>query len=200
MSHMEQDLRPVRTKRLLTEALVALSARKSMLKIAVSELSHEAGINRATFYRHYASVPAFVDELIDDLLDGLVETHELGRAGEVEERDYYRSWLEFARGRRELFSALLSENGAPEFRHRLIQNGVDAWSYILRPGRVADLDEVQGGYIATYVTSAHVGVLTRWLENGCAESLDTMCSLLHRLSVQGALAACGLTESSELPY
>ncbi len=200
MSHMEQDLRPVRTKRLLTEALVALSAHKSMLKIAVSELSHEAGINRATFYRHYASVPAFVDELIDDLLDGLVETHELGRAGEVEERDYYRSWLEFARGRRELFSALLSENGAPEFRHRLIQNGVDAWSYILRPGRVADLDEVQGGYIATYVTSAHVGVLTRWLENGCAESLDTMCSLLHRLSVQGALAACGLTESSELPY
>ncbi len=197
---MEQDLRPVRTKRMLTEALVALSAHKSMLKIAVSELSHEAGINRATFYRHYASVPAFVDELVDDLLDGLVETHELGRAGEVEERDYYRSWLEFARGRRELFSALLSENGAPEFRHRLIQNGVDAWSYILRPGRVADLDEVQGGYIATYVTSAHVGVLTRWLESGCTESLDTMCSLLHRLSVQGALAACGLTESSELPY
>lgn len=197
---MEQDLRPIRTKRLLIEALVALSGQMSMLKITASELSHEAGINRATFYRHYASVPAFVDALIDDLLDGLVDTHELGRAGEVDERSYYRSWLEFARGRRELFAALLSENGAPGFRRRLIQNGVDAWSYILRPGRVADLDEVRGGYIATYVTSAHVGVLTRWLEDGCTESLDTMCSLLHRLSVQGALSACGLTETSELPY
>ncbi len=197
---MEHDLRPARTKRLLTEALVSLSAEKSMLKVSVSELAHEAAINRATFYRHYASVPAFVDELIDDLLDGLVDTHELGRAGEVDERDYYRSWLEFARENHGTFSALLSKNGAPEFRHRLIQNGVDAWSYILRPGRVADLDEVQGGYIATYVTSAHVGVLTRWLEGGCAESLDVMCSLLHRLSVQGALAACGLTETSELPF
>ncbi len=197
---MEQDPRPIRTKRLLTEALVALSANKSALKITVSELAHEAGINRATFYRHYASVPAFVNELIDGLLDGLVDTHKLGCAGEVGERDYYRSWLEFARDRRELFLALLSENGAPSFRSRLIQNGVDAWSYILRPGHASDLNKTQVSYIATYVTSAHVGVLTRWLEGDCAESLDEMCSLLHRLSVQGALTACGLTKTSELPY
>ncbi len=197
---MEEDLRIVRTKRLLTCALIELAQDKSIFKLTVRELSSAAGINRATFYRHYESIAAFVGELMDDVLDGLVDTHELGRAGRVEERDYYRSWLEFARDNRALFGMLLSANGAPEFRRRLIQNGVDAWSYILRPGRVEGLDEVQGGYIATYVTSAHVGVLTRWLEGGCAEDLDTMCALLHRLSVQGALSACGLTDTSELPY
>ena len=197
---MEQDLRIVRTKRLLTDALIGLARHKSVFKLTVRELSSAAGVNRATFYRHYASIAAFVEELMDDLLDGLVDTHGLGRAGEVAEHDYYRSWLEFARDNRELIGMLLSANGAPEFRRRLIQNGVDAWSYILRPGRVAELDEVSGGYIATYVTSAHVGVLTRWLEGGCAEDLDTMCALLHRLSVAGALTACGLVDTSELPY
>lgn len=197
---MEEDLRVVRTKRLLADALVDLAREKSIFNLTVRELSRAAGINRATFYRHYAGITAFVEELMDDLLDGLVDTHELGRAGEVEERAYYRSWLEFARENRALIGMLLSANGAPEFRQRLVQNGVDAWSYILRPGRVAELDEVSCGYIATYVTSAHVGVLTRWLEGGCAEDLDTMCTLLHRLSVQGALTACGLADTSELPF
>lgn len=194
------DPRSVRTKRMLTEALVVLAGEKSILNLTVRELASAAGINRATFYRHYANVPAFVEELIDDLLDGLVDTHELARACEVDEQSYYRSWLAFAQDNKALFSVLLSANGAPEFRRRLIQNGVDAWSYILRPGRVEELDEVQGGYIAAYITSAHVGVLTRWLEGGCVEDLDSMCALLHRLSVRGALTACGLTETSELPY
>ncbi len=179
------DPRSVRTKKLLTEALVVLAGEKSILNLTVRELASAAGINRATFYRHYANVGAFVDELIDDLLD---------------EQSYYCSWLAFAQDNKALFAVLLSANGAPEFRRRLIQNGVDAWSYILRPGRVEDLDEVQGGYIAAYITSAHVGVLTRWLEGGCVEDLDSMCALLHRLSVRGALTACGLTETSELPY
>lgn len=41
------------TKRLLQEALLRIMEKKPLNKINVSELCVEAGINRATFYRHY---------------------------------------------------------------------------------------------------------------------------------------------------
>ncbi len=44
------------TKRLLRDALLQLLKKKPIQKINVSELCETAGINRATFYRHY-SVP-----------------------------------------------------------------------------------------------------------------------------------------------
>lgn len=197
---MTDDLRTQRTHQALVDALVELAQDKSMLKLTVRELADAARINRATFYRHYASVPAFVDALMDELLDGLVDAHELQCGSGISEENYYRSWLEFAKENRALFAALLSANGAPQFERRLVQNGVESWSYVLRPGRVAVLDEVQGGYVATYVTSAHVGVLRRWLDGGCAESVDDMCAILYRLSVRGVFAACGLGQADELPY
>lgn len=197
---MENDPRVQRTKHLLASALIELAKSKSLLKLTVRELTAKAGINRATFYRHYGSVSEFVDGLIDDLLDGLVAAHKLESGSNIDERTYYRSWLQFAQENSELFQALLSTNGAPEFEQRLVQNGVDAWSYILRPARVEDLDKTTAAYIATYVTSAHVGVLRHWLNGGCAESLDYMCALLYRMTVQGCLTASGLSAANELPY
>lgn len=51
---MKGNQRVVLTQRLLQEALLRLMERKALDKINVSELCAEAGINRATFYRHYA--------------------------------------------------------------------------------------------------------------------------------------------------
>lgn len=48
--------------------------------------------------------------------------------------------------------------------------------------------------------AAHVGVLKRLLDGGCAESVDYMCSVLYCLSVQRVFTACGLNQENELPY
>lgn len=50
---MKTNQRIVLTKRLLQEGLLRIMERKPLDKINVSELCEEAGINRATFYRHY---------------------------------------------------------------------------------------------------------------------------------------------------
>ena len=50
---MKENQSIVLTKRLLKDALLNLLKKKDMEKISVSELCAEAGINRATFYRHY---------------------------------------------------------------------------------------------------------------------------------------------------
>ena len=50
---MNKNQRVMLTKRLLQEALIRLLKRKPLEKINITELCEEAGINRATFYRHY---------------------------------------------------------------------------------------------------------------------------------------------------
>lgn len=59
---MRSNQRITLTKRLLHEVLLRIMERKPLDKINVSELCQEAGINRATFYRHY-NVPR--DVLVD---------------------------------------------------------------------------------------------------------------------------------------
>ena len=49
----KEDLRVKRTKKALSEAFMRLMAEKSFEDITVNELCDEAGIRRATFYKHY---------------------------------------------------------------------------------------------------------------------------------------------------
>ena len=50
---MKCNQRVIVTKRMLHEALLQLLEEKSIDKISITELCDKAGINRATFYRHY---------------------------------------------------------------------------------------------------------------------------------------------------
>ncbi|MBP3434399.1 MAG: TetR/AcrR family transcriptional regulator, partial [Clostridia bacterium] len=67
---MKENQRVALSKRLLKEALVRLLEKKKLDNITVFELCAEAGINRATFYRHYG-IPK--DLLLDLELDMVEE-------------------------------------------------------------------------------------------------------------------------------
>lgn len=60
---MKENQRIVITKRMLKEALLRLLEKKKLDKIHVNELCKEAGINRATFYRHYETTRDVLAEL-----------------------------------------------------------------------------------------------------------------------------------------
>lgn len=66
------DLRIKRTKKAVQEAFIALRRKKPIEKITVTELSALAGINKATFYLHYADIFALSEELEDMLIDDIL--------------------------------------------------------------------------------------------------------------------------------
>src|SRR5512142_1370901 len=47
------DLRVQRTRKLIVEALIELTIEKGFAAVTVQDIVKRAGINRATFYRHY---------------------------------------------------------------------------------------------------------------------------------------------------
>src|SRR6185295_7826029 len=48
-----EDLRVKRTHKLVLEALLDLTVQKGFSAVSISDITKYAGINRATFYRHY---------------------------------------------------------------------------------------------------------------------------------------------------
>ena len=84
MYHIKNDRRAIRTSQMLYDALVVLMGQKKFEKIKVSDLIKEAGVGRATFYRHFDTIEDILrmrsDQTIDDLLTYLIiyrQTHNI---------------------------------------------------------------------------------------------------------------------------
>ena len=52
----EQDLRVIKSKKAIRDALFSILASKPINKITIKEISETAGINGKTFYTHYDSI------------------------------------------------------------------------------------------------------------------------------------------------
>lgn len=69
----ETNQRVILTKRLLKDALLRLLKKKPLDKINITELCREAGINRATFYRHYALPRDVLTEIQEDFFKEMLQ-------------------------------------------------------------------------------------------------------------------------------
>ena len=65
----KDDLRVIRTKKALSEAFIELLNSKTFDEITVNELCEEAGIRRATFYKHYSDKYDFLTAYTRSLRD-----------------------------------------------------------------------------------------------------------------------------------
>ena len=67
------DLRIRRTRKLLTQALIELSAERPLETITVRDLTERAEVGYATFFRHYASIEDLLRGALQDLQSDLFE-------------------------------------------------------------------------------------------------------------------------------
>ena len=71
MTHDLTDPRVQRTRKLLKDALVELSAKRGFDAVTVGDIVERAKINRATFYRHYQDKYALVEEIFQEAIERL---------------------------------------------------------------------------------------------------------------------------------
>lgn len=63
----------LRSRHLIQQALAELLHEKSLEKITVSDVVRRAGINRSTFYAHYADIPAVLNRLVEQTFTDIRE-------------------------------------------------------------------------------------------------------------------------------
>ena len=166
-----------------------------LTQVTVTAVADRAGVTRRTFYSHYRDIPDLVNRVEEEALCDLrrlvreiaqVTLPELETAinhfepcpRSIKVFDYFRN--EGAH-----LAPLLSESGDPAFAEKIksmVREVVHARAsegFVLKdisPVAVSMLD-----YYLTFVISAEVGVVVRWLNAGMAEPPEIMARMMTAL-------------------
>ncbi|MBR6801341.1 MAG: TetR/AcrR family transcriptional regulator C-terminal domain-containing protein [Eubacteriaceae bacterium] len=176
----KEDQRIVLTKRLLADALTELLKHKDLDKINVTELCRKAGINRATFYRHYETVSDIMDEMQDRLVREIrLMSNEPKNSGEV--RDAIKKIASHLYEQRELVRLILKNNADEKMAmlfneiYKKIMEDKD----LLNINFSASPKDIK--FIATFIAGGTYAMLKEWIMSDEPEHPDRISKLACEL-------------------
>jgi AcrR family transcriptional regulator len=175
------DPRALRTRERLVRAYLDLIAAGRPADLTVEELARAAGVNRSSFYSHYASTADLAVAALTDVfavvasMDAAARAAggaEVGSAREVS-RDSLLEVLRFVADRRQVYGALLEERG--HFL-RAVEDAFaeSALRTLLVDGRAHGDPEITARFIAC----GAVGVMSWWLDQDESVPVERLAELL----------------------
>lgn len=113
MKNEKQDLRIVKTKKVLYMALVDLMREKTFEEIKVSEICAKALVNRSTFYAHYEDKYEFLVDFLDTFKDSLTSYLDTND-NNLNTKEYYMEMLKLLlthiEDKKNIYSAIMVNN------------------------------------------------------------------------------------------
>lgn len=104
------DLRVVKTKAAIRDALFGLMSEKELAKITISEICVRARINRKTFYAHYRAPSDVIEELENEVLEEFSAILRSGGDSLLNVSAAIRDISATIEQRREFFKQFMSQN------------------------------------------------------------------------------------------
>ena len=178
------DLRVQRTDKLILDALLDLTVQKGFANVTVRDITQRAGINRATFYRHYQDKFDLLERYAQAVYQ-LLDTSE-GRPATGLENDAEKpplglvNLLEHIGANARFYRVMLGKNGDPAFKEK-VQHYIEQRlrrslpEGLLQKGTFVDL------YLS-YMSSGSLGAVLWWLERDMPYSPEELAALSFRLS------------------
>lgn len=197
------DLRIIRTKQAILDALIELINEKGFESLTVKDITTRAQINRGTFYAHYQDKFDLMDKCEEEIMR---EISKIGKqnfpsviAALEADADggtplpHAVAIFTFLNENREFMKAVLGPKGALSFQTTFkdfmwkTMFGNHSDTLIREEGLL-----VPGHFLASYLASAHIGVIQEWIDNGSKESPEEMARILTIISMNGPFFAAGL--------
>ena len=145
-----------------------------------------AQVSRSTFYRHFATKEAFVEDIAESEIQNLVG-YTFPLLSKVDNRAGCLAVVEYVDERRKLWSILLNGGAAGFMRSRFIKLAAEVGPEQLEDAPL-DLPLDLG---ASFGVSATVEVLSWWLRQTEPVPLERVAALVERLAVRPTLHASG---------
>ncbi|MBT2738259.1 TetR/AcrR family transcriptional regulator [Bacillus sp. ISL-7] len=202
MSEKSTDRRIVRTKRLIRDALTELMEEKGFEGITVRDLTKKADINRGTFYLHYRDKYDLLEQSEAQILNEIEKmTQEinpndfLNFNSENDPFPFIINLFEFFHENSSFMKVILGPKGDASFQGKLrdIIKKTFFQHIMSKIKREEMLVPVE--YLFSYVSSAHLGVIQHWLENGMEKSPREMAMILSRITLLGPRHVTGLIKN-----
>ena len=178
------DLRIIKTRRTIRNALVDLMSEKELSAVTISELSARAEINRKTFYRHYRTISDVVAELENEILSVFSEIIKNGNDSLLNIGAVFRDISALVERRRDFFVRLMTYN------HDLFNNGKikamlrKTLSVSLRKAGAA-MGEQSIKAVSEFLISGVLALYADWFDNNCEGSLDFITEISVNMATGG---------------
>lgn len=179
------DRRVKYTRMVLKESLMKLLNEKPINTITVKELCALADVNRSTFYSHYSDqydlLSKIEEEIIHDMNDTLMSYNVTQNEDALV---MIEKIVEYIAANSDSCRILLSENGDPSFRNRLMMIAHD---YTMKTSMNQNMiiDEEMTEYASWFAVSGSIHVLESWLKNGMNKSPKQMAEMINHLINKG---------------
>jgi AcrR family transcriptional regulator len=192
MPHFDElDGRIQRSLRLIRDAVIALTLEKGFENITVRDITVRAGINRATFYRHYRDKYDLAEKITDLLLLDIrlpapMELLDDPLARTVELFEHFAKYTH-------VYRVMLSSRGIPGFDD-LVCSQVEAQLRHVMAflGVTREKTGVPPEALVSYLAAAQVGFVRWWLEEGMPLSVVEAAECLLALHGYGGRVQAAL--------
>lgn len=168
------------TKRLLKESLLRLLYEKDLEKINITELCKDAGVNRATFYRHYA-IPR--DVLLEIQRDMYFDMKRV--VGVPASQDEVATIIEklccYLEEHVELLRVIIRNNTDEDFVVFINSIYAEIWAGISRVGSLKSLSDEDIKLLTLYCAGGSYFILRHWLLGNVQKSSKKMAVYMYEL-------------------
>lgn len=187
-----KDLRVVKTKKAIYQALTHILRNKRLTDINVSELCREASVNRGTFYFHYEEVgdvfKEFFEEVILDLQESYKEPYKYISALQLKSSVYKNldpktvRIFHHVKKYEDFYRIILSDNVSTTYYYMFF----DAIrSNFIEDSKIGEYDESKK-FVYSFMTNAIIGLIIEWHRSNFKESVDDMN--IHLVQTLSAIA------------
>ena len=193
-----EDLRVQRTHKLILDALIELTIEKGFSSVTISDITKQAKINRATFYRHYQDKFDLLDkyaQAVYELLDAPseVDSPRTSKSSTSQTAPGLVRMFEHISTNARFYRVMLSKNGDPAFTEKIRQYIHKRIQRSLPDGLLNDKTLVD--LYLSYSSSASVGAVVWWLEHEMPYSPEEMAAISVQLGVANLNSMLGLAAS-----
>jgi AcrR family transcriptional regulator len=179
------DLRYIRTQKKIKKAFFELMDTIGLEEITVKNLTKKAAINRTTFYLHYNDKYDLLDQIENDILEGLKSivtsipydvfiTKVI--AGESPFSLVLR-YLEYIHDNRQFFSLIMGKKGNPGFIHKLYET----IKVVMVQNNVINRLKIPDHYAFALFIGLQTSLINEWLSSGMRETPYELASLMSEI-------------------
>lgn len=160
----------------MEQAMLELMNQTPFEKITVRLICERAGVNRSTFYAHYADIYDMIERMETDLQKELMLDYPLPGSVAPLSLESFLPFLEFIRKHRDFYRIALQTR-----REFPLKQGFEPlWNRVIKPlclqAGIASENEMLLYFVG--FQAGFTMILKRWVEQGCAEEIGTVAQII----------------------
>lgn len=174
------DIRVIRTKKMINDALLELLTKKPIERITPTELCRKATINRNTFYSHYKSPAEVLDGIENDLLAAVDESINDSRTPV----EAITALCEMMRGNKRLCTVLFSKNMSGRITQKVFAIA-DRFNMSKMQNETNSLTEGYRQMLSSYTIRGSAAALECWVRGGMVEEPQEVAQFIRNVTKHG---------------